>query len=74
MDRARLRWLCRRGTKELDVILNRYLDSAFDHADASEQQAFLALLTWEDPVLQERLLQVDGLETLLREIMSHQSV
>lgn len=74
MDRARLRWLCRRGTKELDVILNRYLDSRFDHVDASEQQAFLALLTWEDPVLQERLLQVDGLEGLLCEIMSHQSV
>jgi len=74
MDRARLRWLCRRGTKELDVILNRYLELEFDKADANEQQAFAELLNWEDPVLQERLLQVDGLDKLLREMIVKKAV
>jgi len=48
-DLARLRWRCRRGMRELDVLLMRYLDREFLHAPPAEQQAFEALLSAQDP-------------------------
>ena len=48
---SRLRWLCRRGMKELDVVLTRYLDGGFNQASQQEQQAFKHLLEMPDPDL-----------------------
>ena len=48
---SRLRWLCRRGMKELDVVLSRYLESAYTQATKQEQQAFKDLLEMPDPDL-----------------------
>jgi antitoxin CptB len=48
---ARLRWRCRRGMRELDVLLQRYLDQRYAHAPRAEQQAFEALLELPDPEL-----------------------
>jgi len=50
-ERSRIRWLCRRGMKELDVLLERFLESAYDTLTAEEHQAFEALLHKEDPEL-----------------------
>ncbi|MFK8027693.1 MAG: succinate dehydrogenase assembly factor 2 [Gammaproteobacteria bacterium] len=50
-DRSKLRWRCRRGTKELDTLTTRYLENFYDCADASEQCAFAALLALQDPEL-----------------------
>ena len=47
----RLRWHCRRGMRELDVVLQRYLDQRYSVAPAGEQQAFEALLDLQDPQL-----------------------
>lgn len=47
-QRARLRWQCRRGTKELDFLLNRYLDSGYLAADQGERDLFVELLGMED--------------------------
>jgi len=49
LDRGRIRWRCRRGMRELDVLLEKYLSQLFDQAAASEQAAFLHLLDQEDP-------------------------
>lgn len=47
---ARLKWLMRRGMRELDVILNRYFERRFAEAPAMERAAFVRLLTEvEDP-------------------------
>ena len=48
---TKLRWQCRRGTKELDFLLLRYLDSRYALADADEQALFVELLTFEDDEL-----------------------
>ena len=48
---AKLRWQCRRGTKELDFLLLRYLDSRYAQADADEQALFVELLALEDDEL-----------------------
>jgi antitoxin CptB len=45
---ARLRWQCRRGTKELDLLLQRYLDSGYLLADDEEKALFVELLELED--------------------------
>jgi antitoxin CptB len=48
---ARLRWRCRRGMRELDVLLQRYLEQRYASASKEEQQAFEALLELPDPEL-----------------------
>lgn len=50
-DPNKLRWRCRRGTLELDLMLQRYLDCRYLAADAEERQAFLQLLELEDSAL-----------------------
>lgn len=47
----RLRWRCRRGMKELDVLLLGYLEQHHPNASAAEQQAFADLLELPDPQL-----------------------
>jgi antitoxin CptB len=51
IDRPRLRWLCRRGMKELDELLQRFLEREFDGRPAAEQAAFARLLECQDPEL-----------------------
>jgi antitoxin CptB len=48
---ARLKWQCRRGTKELDFLLNRYLETGYLVADQGERDLFVELLGMEDDVL-----------------------
>ena len=48
---GQLRWRCRRGMKELDVLLTRYLDEGYRDAPLSEQQAFRRLLEAHDALL-----------------------
>jgi antitoxin CptB len=51
VDAARLRWRCRRGMLELDVVLERYLAHRYPVASPSERRAFEDLLALPDPEL-----------------------
>lgn len=53
--RARLRWRCRRGVRELDVLLLRYLEREFPTALQSAKAAFESLLSAEDPEILDLL-------------------
>ena len=53
---SRLRWLCRRGMKELDVVMGRYLEQYYTSASSAEQAQFKALLEMPDPDLYDLLL------------------
>lgn len=53
---AKLRWQCRRGTKELDALLQGYLTTQYMKADDDEKALFASLLRWEDDELQDVLL------------------
>lgn len=46
---SRLRWRCRRGMKELDELLTRYLDQHYAAATQEEQRQFEQLLEMQDP-------------------------
>lgn len=48
---GRLRWRCRRGMRELDVLLGGWLDVHWTQADAAQRQAFAELLDVQDPDL-----------------------
>lgn len=53
---GRLAWRCRRGMKELDLVLMRYLEMRWQLADAGERAAFERVLELPDPVLAALLL------------------
>ena len=59
---SRLRWLCRRGMKELDVVLSRYLEQNYTAASCEEQAAFRSLLEMPDPDLYGLLLGRSGID------------
>jgi antitoxin CptB len=48
---GRLRWRCRRGMRELDVLLTRFLDQRFCTASPATQDAFRRLLESHDPLI-----------------------
>jgi antitoxin CptB len=45
----KLRWRCRRGMRELDQLLTRYLEQRYPSASARERDAFARLLELPDP-------------------------
>lgn len=47
-ESRRLRWRCRRGMRELDQLLERYLDLRWPHAPGQERDVFRRLLECED--------------------------
>ena len=52
LSEARLRWLLRRGMKELDVLTERYYAHRWPQAPAAERTRFVQILsTVEDPDL-----------------------
>jgi len=48
VELRRLRWRCRRGMRELDQLLGRYLDRHWLSAPLPERGVFLRLLETED--------------------------
>jgi antitoxin CptB len=48
---GKLRWRCRRGMKELDILLARYVEERFGGATVRDQEAFRQLLETEDTAL-----------------------
>ena len=53
---ARLRWRCRRGMRELDALLVRFVDRSAAALTDAEIAAFEGLLELPDPVLHSYLL------------------
>ena len=49
--KARLKWACRRGMLELDVLFMPFVEEAYDDLSEQEQSTFERLLTGEDPEL-----------------------
>ena len=54
---SRLKWQCRRGMRELDVLLVNYLETRYAAAEDAQKSAFQGLLELSDPELMSYLLQ-----------------
>lgn len=51
IEKAKLRWACRRGMLELDVLFMPFVDEAYDDLSAENKLIFERLLTCDDPEL-----------------------
>jgi antitoxin CptB len=47
-EHDRIRWRCRRGLLELDLVLQNFLERRFDRLDAEQRQRFDELLDEPD--------------------------
>ena len=52
-DLGKLRWRCRRGVRELDVLMTRFLDESYSGLTDQEKSAFSKLLEVQDPVIMD---------------------
>ncbi|MGD9601097.1 MAG: succinate dehydrogenase assembly factor 2 [Gammaproteobacteria bacterium] len=78
MDDNKLRWRCRRGMRELDMVLERFLASDFGQLDEAGRAAFSCLLDATDPELYDWLLgraapPNPALGALLERLKSHRA-
>jgi len=51
VNKARLKWACRRGMLELDILFIAFVDEAYDDLSTKDQFTFERLLTEQDPEL-----------------------
>ena len=47
----RLRWQCRRGMLEVDLLLNRFLQTGYAELTDEDKRRFVSLLEYPDQVL-----------------------
>lgn len=71
----RLRWQCRRGMLELDLLLLPFVEKHYLGLSASDQRLFEELLTYQDQDLHQILMKNKAVEDpqlrLLVEAISH---
>ncbi len=53
----RLKWLCRRGMKELDILMETYLREDYPHSSPQHRKAFETLLEYQDPDILDLLFE-----------------
>jgi antitoxin CptB len=58
MELARLKWQCRRGSLELDLLVQRYVDTVYLYANEAQQAQFDELLKLEDEALMAVLIKL----------------
>jgi antitoxin CptB len=51
MNIARVRWACRRGMLELDVLLQPFIEAQYEAMTDENKKTFIRLLECEDPEL-----------------------
>ena len=73
---SRLRWRCRRGMLELDVLLGRYFDCYYAESGPDRQESFRQLVSMQDPDLHALLIggsKTDdpGLQDVIKQILEY---
>ena len=74
-DLKRLLWRCRRGTRELDIILERFVRYVYSGLPNEEKELFDQLLDKQDPILNEWFYQAvipqdQGMAKIVKRILS----
>lgn len=65
----RLRWQCRRGMLELDLVLLTFLDKNYLNLSAADQELFEQLLTYSDQELYCYLIKRQPIENGTMQIL-----
>jgi antitoxin CptB len=76
---TKLKWRCRRGTRELDLLLLNYLKNKFQTADQAQQYQFYQLLEWQDSeliacLLENKPVPNEELSQLVAQIRTHSGI
>ncbi|GAO35768.1 hypothetical protein SCT_1159 [Sulfuricella sp. T08] len=67
---SRIRWDCRRGMLELDIVLARFMEQNFERLTQQEVEAFKELLAYSDPDLWGLLQSTDtGVDDNVRKVL-----
>lgn len=69
IDYNRLRWQCRRGMLELDLLLGEFLHTRYSSLDAELQRDFQRLLEQPDPLLQRWLFGSDWIGEVVQPLV-----
>ncbi len=56
MNDKEVLWKCRRGTKELDILMSNFYHSFYKTANDRQKEGFIKLLSLEDPIIYDLLL------------------
>ncbi|KAE8176213.1 FAD assembly factor SdhE [Photobacterium carnosum] len=56
-EKSRVKWACRRGMLELDVLVMPFFEECFDDLSEQQQRDFISLLTCDDPDLFKWMMQ-----------------
>lgn len=75
-EKARIKWACRRGMLELDVVIMPFYEECFDSLSEVEQGDFVALLECDDPdlfnwVMQHGRSEEENLANMIDKIVAH---
>jgi len=72
IDTKRLKWLCRRGMLELDILLSPFYENQFRLLSEEKKIQFLEILKFEDNILYSILIKnvayPNHLDPIIREI------
>ena len=52
----RLRWQCRRGMLELDLLLNQFLETAYAGLTSQQRIDFVRMLGYQDQIIDDWLM------------------
>ena len=56
MNTKELRWKCRKGIRELDILLEKYLNNALDKSSDVEKKLFEEIIEWDTYILLNAIL------------------
>jgi antitoxin CptB len=69
-EMQRLRWQCRRGMLELDLLLSGFLDAAYADLTSQQRVDFVRLLGYQDQIIHDWLMgQSVPAEAALRDLV-----
>jgi antitoxin CptB len=64
MDEKEILWKCRRGTKELDLLMTDFFNLHYKKATKSQKTGFIKLLSYEDPIIYDLILKKISLKDI----------
>ncbi len=56
MNSNELRWKCRKGIRELDILLEKYIDNVLEKSSVNEKNLFQEIIEWDTYVLLNAIL------------------
>lgn len=69
VDINRLRWHCRRGMLELDMVLTRFLDEHIGHLTPAQQREFEQLVGLEDQALWQCITSTSATDSTVERLL-----